>query len=171
MTSSLANNLSTQQLFVEVSVEEEEIKQANTNQWVQSLNGWIIAKSTLQISWVGVLFYQARLPSCIKKCPIWPNLMIDAYQSDWDSTFSWLVYWYSPAWYSPPALSLQTCTMMHEWMLISILTQSLINCYTFKLYVHNLTGWLAGCKRFMNSINELITNDSKSLFLRPCLIT
>lgn len=32
MTSSLANNLSTQQLFVEVSVEEEEIKQANTNQ-------------------------------------------------------------------------------------------------------------------------------------------
>jgi hypothetical protein len=32
MTGSLANNLSTQQLFVEVSVEEEEIKQANTNQ-------------------------------------------------------------------------------------------------------------------------------------------
>lgn len=46
MTSSLANNLSTQQLFVEVSVEEEEIKQANTNQQWAWINGLVISKST-----------------------------------------------------------------------------------------------------------------------------
>lgn len=77
-------------------------------------------------------------------------------------------HWNSLAWYSPSACSAsyeETCTMMHELMLISILTQYLVNYYIFIIYyLQNLAdqGWR--WERFMNNINELITNKCKITF-------
>ena len=73
--------------------------------------------------------------------------MIDAYQSDWDSTFSWQVFEIlsldNLSAFSPSHMD--TCTMMHELMLISILTQYIVNYYIFIIYyLQNLADRMIG---------------------------